>query len=320
MYRGGRGGRGRGGGATGGGAGTGTDAGAGVGAGAGTGAGAPARRRIPRHRRGPHNPARTNPALARGWNPMDKHQQEEWLLRSRDWPDMRANNYVGQKVLGAGAHGIVGLWQYKGNSAALPKYLVVKQVVDMVANSAEPLRVESKLLRDIMTTGTDHIIKLYKSNHTAGGSGTSNSRDPLPFGAAGQYDPTRLVNRIYVEYCRNGDLESELKRIADKTQDIPEEYIWRVLHCLASALVVIEHGNEDLDNNRASWNTPIVHFDIKPQNSKLELPITAITPTRKLAVANNMSLLVLVGDHNGAHPTLPIFKVSTHGSLIGRRR
>jgi hypothetical protein len=300
MYRGGRGGRGRGGGARGGG-------------GGGAGAGATTGRQAPRRRRGPHNPARTNPALARGRNPMDRHQQQEWLLRSRNWPDMRANNYVGKKVLGAGAHGIVGLWQYKGNSAALPKHLVVKQVVDMVTNSAEQLRVESKLLRDIMATGTDHIIKLYKSNHTAGGTGTSNSRDPLPFGAAGQYDPARLVNRIYVEYCRNGDLESELRRIADKNQDIPEEYIWRILHCLASALAILEHGSEKL--NKASWNTPIGHFDIKPQNSRLEL-----LPTRELAVANNISHLVLVGDHDGTHPTLPIFKVSTHESLIGRRR
>jgi serine/threonine protein kinase len=204
---------------------------------------------------------------------MSQRQQEEWLIRSEQWPDMAANNYIGRKVLGAGGHGIVGVWENKNKNLPpnMPKYIVVKQVSDLNAMIYEPLRVESKLLRDILGTGTEHIIKLYKSTHRAGGTGTSSTKDPLPFAVGGAWDPNREVGRIYLEFCPNGDLETQLNTIRDNHESMPEEFIWRVLHCLASALLILKQGHEDPAANHPAlpgW-VPIAHFDIKPENGIL---------------------------------------------------
>lgn len=193
---------------------------------------------------------------------MSLNEQKAWLTRSSEWPTIKANNYVGKRILGAGANGIVGAWELKGRSAFLPKIIVVKQSTGV--DIRESLRVESKLLRDILGSGTNHVVKLYKSCHSDGGTGSGLSKDPLPFSAS-VWDPTLLVSRLYMEYCPNGSLESNMEKIPND-EDIPEEYIWRVLHCLATALVVLRHGNEEAGHNRPTWGNPIVHFDLKPAN------------------------------------------------------
>lgn len=200
---------------------------------------------------------------------MTDFQQKKWLERSSVWPDMAANGYIGRKVLGAGAHAIVGVWENTQPLANLPKHVVVKQVSDQQHQTWEALRVESKLLRDILRTNTEHIIKLYKSAYRAGGTGTSAARDPLPFVPGQPWDPTLEVGRMYLEYCPEGDLNSQFENVISAGEDIPEEFIWRFLHCLASALIVLEKGMQDPTPNGppiAGW-APITHFDIKPDNS-----------------------------------------------------
>jgi serine/threonine protein kinase len=214
-----------------------------------------------------------NEGLAMEPGGMSAQQQKEWLGRSARWPDLQANHYVGKRVLGSGTHAIVGVWERQGiPPAAMPKLIVVKQVSDMGPGVLSiPLRVESKVMRDILGTNTEHVVKLYKSFYREGGSGSHTQRDPLPFGNNGAWATARFVARFYMEYCRNGNLKSQLDKVIEQGEVIPEEYIWRFLHCLASALVVIRHGNEDHLNNRPTWNIPIAHFDIKPGNSKFSL-------------------------------------------------
>jgi len=48
---------------------------------------------------------------------------------------------------------------------------------------------------------------------------------------------------------------------------MPEEMVWRVFECLVRGVIVMEKGEETL-NERPDWKHEIVHFDIKPGNSK----------------------------------------------------
>jgi serine/threonine protein kinase len=192
----------------------------------------------------------------------------------------------------------------------MPKLIVVKQVSDVGPGVLSiPLRVESKVMRDILGTNTEHVVKLYKSFYREGGSGSHTQRDPLPFGNNGAWAPARFVARFYMEYCRNGNLKSQLDKVIEQGEVIPEEYIWRFLHCLASALVVIRHGNEDHLNSGPTWNIPIAHFDIKPGNSKFSLR-QGFAMIRE--VDNSyLLLLVLIDTHDDNHKRLPVFKVNS---------
>lgn len=215
-------------------------------------------------------------------------EQRAWLARSSQWPTIQANNYVGKRVLGAGTYGIVGAWELRGNSATLPTIIVVKQVFGR--NSMETLRVESKLLRDIMTSNTTHVVKLYKSFHKEGGSGSSTSKDPLPsFTENGNWTRDSRVGRIYMEYCPNGSLESSMKKV---NGFLPEEYVWRVLHCLATALVVLSHGNEDPREEGPTWASPIAHFDMKAANSMFLSSATTLNViwTKHLVLTRRLSI------------------------------
>ena len=259
-----------------------------------------------------------NPSLAQDPNGMSEKQQKEWLKRSEQWSDVRANPYVGKRVLGAGSNGIVGVWEYQGNPPPLmPKLIAVKQASDVGGASAtEALRVESKLMRDILGTNTNHVVKLYKSCYLTGGSGAHPLKDLLPvLTAAGAIHPNTQIARMYMEYCRNGDMTTQLKKVVDQNEDIPEEYIWRFLHCIASALVVLWHGNENSDANGPTWNIPIAHFDIKPDNSESS-SLTRLFDYSKVTGINFLPLVV-IGSHDlNHHRRLPVFKVSSPKCLI----
>ncbi|PSS15211.1 hypothetical protein M430DRAFT_258096 [Amorphotheca resinae ATCC 22711] len=144
-------------------------------------------------------------------------------------------------------------------------------------------------MRDIMRAGgSDHIVKLYKSAYSEGGSGTSKARDPWPFTSGGKYRKKYQVSRLFMEYCENGNLASEIAEVVRNGYDLPEEYIWRAFECLASALVFLDHGNEETDDDAETWDSPISHFDIKPGN-------------------------ILIGTHDENHPRLPVLKLSDFG-------
>jgi len=78
---------------------------------------------------------------------------------------------------------------------------------------------------------TDHVVKLYRSCHSQGGSGTSNIFDRHPF-QNGVYNVNREVHRIYIEYCEGGDLWSKIKMPPNTPYPAgfqpPEEYVWLV--------------------------------------------------------------------------------------------
>lgn len=208
-----------------------------------------------------------NRALVRGdfRAPISAHQQRQWLRSSREWTDLK-RTWRATKILGAGSYGICGLWRYVGEAGNWtgPNHVVVKQM----AQQNYEFQVESTLMERIMkyTGGTDHVVKLYKACYTSPGSGTSDV-DPNPFDPiTGAYDGALDVARIYLEYCPGGDLHEAAINFPWPALRWPEEILWRLLHCFAKALLVLETGAED--PHVAPWARPIAHFDIKPHNSQ----------------------------------------------------
>jgi hypothetical protein len=139
-----------------------------------------------------------------------KRRGDVWLERSVSWHGI-AGVWKGVKVLGNGSYGLCGLFEYQGSDQDMPKHIVVKQ-------SGRPdtsLQNESRLLKRFGDTGTVHIVKMYKSYHQEGGTGTSADFDPSPFTyvhyLGNTYDESKEVSRIYLEYCDRTDMSQLIK-------------------------------------------------------------------------------------------------------------
>ena len=141
-----------------------------------------------------------------------------WLSRSSGWKDF-SGTWKPLGILGRGTYGICGLFEYIGNDQTVPKHIVVKQSGGIKRRYFEDLMNESRLLKQLGESGSPHIVKMYKSFHREGGTGTSEEYDPSPFVTDGwplptqQYDSNREVSRIYLEYC---DRRSMLEAIVIK--------------------------------------------------------------------------------------------------------
>ena len=201
---------------------------------------------------------------------LSARRQRQWLLSSLLWTDLPPNHWAPVKVLGAGSSGLCGLWRRIGPAVGYhgPDNVVVKQVL---RGSAHDLRTESRLMRNIMSYGArwggaNHIVKLYKAFHYDPGGGTS-PLDPTPYNIHYRHDDQLDVARIYMEYCVRGDLDRKVRNL-EEGKPWQEEEVWRLLECLAKALLIIETGSENLLAPRWSLPKGVAHFDIKPQNSK----------------------------------------------------
>lgn len=63
----------------------------------------------------------------RGVLEMSRRRQEEWLRRSKTWDGLDPNIWKAKKIIGMGANGVVGLWEYQGADSNMPKRMVIKQ-------------------------------------------------------------------------------------------------------------------------------------------------------------------------------------------------
>jgi hypothetical protein len=207
----------------------------------------------------------------RGVRKMSRRQQEEWLRRSKTWDGLDPSIWKAKKIIGMGANGLVGLWEYQGADPNMPKRMVIKQGRD-----DDGMGWESRFLKALATTESNHFVKLYKANHHVGGSGTSRKFDPIPCHRNGNwYDPCLEVNHLYLEFCENSDLQAYNEKWRDARKvDMypPEEFIWRIFGCLAKAILVLEKGSEDLDIPNPNWFYPngIAHLYIKEPNSRFQ--------------------------------------------------
>lgn len=96
---------------------------------------------------------------------------------------------------------------------------------------------------------------------------------------------------MYMKYCELGDSMAEWERtnphrVNPPRRPIPEDYIWRVLDYLARALMVLEKGSKNPAVGIALIWKPILHLDIKLENSKSHEALT-IWRQSKLIVGNH---------------------------------
>jgi hypothetical protein len=181
-----------------------------------------------------------NENLVRGGS-LNQRRQFAWLERSKLWDSLQpANDWKARKVLGRGGTGLCGLFDYLGSNNQIPPQVVVKQSMGW---DAQELHAESKLLTLAASTGTDHIVKIYKGYHRGGGTGVSDEIDPIPFrDGDDSYQSDDEVARIFMEYLPGGDLyHSLLSPLINMSGPVvvPEEHLWRMLGCLAKSALVL---------------------------------------------------------------------------------
>lgn len=134
----------------------------------------------------------------------------------------------------------------------MPRAMVVKQ---SAPDDNVQMHNESKLLHMLACTGTNHVVKLFKSHHYSGGTGTTVTQDPLPL-HDGKYDSDYDISRMYLELADGGDMYDWIRKLqrANPTGKPPEEHMWRIFGCLMRALLVLETGNEDPNSSDPYWS------------------------------------------------------------------
>ncbi|KAJ8071850.1 hypothetical protein OCU04_002161 [Sclerotinia nivalis] len=176
-----------------------------------------------------------------------------WSKESRMRPDPE---WEGVKILGEGGNGTAGKWQLRygrppeGTPGRMPfKMCVVKQQGD---NWGDMMN-EAKIYEVLRHIPSQHLVKMYRRLYDDVGLGTVRA------------DVKGPVQRIYLEYCAQGDLYDVIGNHFKEKRYFEEYEIWDVFHCLARGLYAMHSGHEDLDEER--WDRDeIVHFDFKAQN------------------------------------------------------
>ncbi|CZT50668.1 uncharacterized protein RSE6_11693 [Rhynchosporium secalis] len=264
-------------------------------------------------------------------------RQENWLRRSFSWDEFTIPGGVywkGVKVLGQGTYGVAGLFKYIGPNESTPKSIVVKQCGPTQRHA---LIRESRILAELATAGSKHIVKLFKSIFYTAGTGAHPSWDPIPYTrtlrangtAVQQYDPDLQVSKIYLEHCEEGDLWAHQKKVNPTHEHPSEEYIWRLLECYVRGLYVLATGKEEpipeAPKKEASTSEaadqPTQSTETKvTERKKLDVP--EISSRKKgegvLTAVMNASLEVIlsglrtltIGHPNVASPETPALKSS----------
>lgn len=135
---------------------------------------------------------------------FSQRRQFAWLKRSKCWRELPASKWQPRKVIGKGAYGLCGVWDYIGENKNTPRQIAVKQTLGVYSKT---LRGESKMLHLTTLCNTNHIVKLYKGCHRGQGTGVDENIDPLPYNTSGKYLADMEVVRMYMEYLPNGDVD-----------------------------------------------------------------------------------------------------------------
>jgi hypothetical protein len=126
---------------------------------------------------------------------ISARQQNRWLASNTRWKYGLDSDWRGEKVLGVGGFGLVGLWEFTNQDGRVNR-VVVKQS----EGRNRALEAESGFLHVIAETKTRHVVRMLKQYHEEKGQGTS------------EWDRARhWVSRIYLEYCENGDMGGIIK-------------------------------------------------------------------------------------------------------------
>jgi len=135
--------------------------------------------------------------------PIQSAEEIAWLASEPRWANRVGAGYKGVRVLGAGAQGVVGLFERAEDSRTSgPRRVVIKQACSRTnAIAIQSLRDECRFLYVLGRTNTKHILKMYKTVVMERALGTSLKYD-IEFSD---------VARIFLEYCEYGDFNKFLK-------------------------------------------------------------------------------------------------------------
>jgi hypothetical protein len=166
----------------------------------------------------------------------------EFVINGRQ-PDFTPNIGPGwepQRLLGKGASGIVGLWEYKGDETKPIKQIAIKQS-RLSPTHSDPLR-ESRFMSTLTQSKSLHLVRQYRDTITEGreGGGT--------------------IVTMFLEFCATGDLT----RLMGRGSKILEVDLWAMFFCLACAGAAIDRGTEDMTSEPISYGTSdntIVHYE-----------------------------------------------------------
>jgi hypothetical protein len=137
---------------------------------------------------------------------VTEKDQKTWLASMPYWKaGGLGSGWEGSTILGRGAFGVAGLWEYKGTDPGQPlRYVVVKQSL----KESSSLRREAKILSILDPVRCPYIVRMY-------GRLFEEDRLNMPSRGTGNQKKGGM-SRIYLEYCNMGDLKGFVSRLRQR--------------------------------------------------------------------------------------------------------
>ncbi|KAF2207260.1 hypothetical protein CERZMDRAFT_102545 [Cercospora zeae-maydis SCOH1-5] len=126
-----------------------------------------------------------------------------------------------------------------------------------------------------------------------------------------QVDEDRMVYRMWLEYCPNGDLSDLLSRHRSVERRIPIEFIIYTFKALIDCCLRMERGT--VGKSAGEWEQ-IVHRDLKPANILLGLPRVSF-PSYPEPKLTDFGLAVVTNPDDEMNPSLYNIGAGTQGFL-----
>ncbi|KAL8733025.1 MAG: hypothetical protein Q9166_002423 [cf. Caloplaca sp. 2 TL-2023] len=158
------------------------------------------------------------------------------------------DDWVAKKVLQHGSEGRTGLWEKSDQDGAVIDQIVIKQKIGRLDYKLRK-PAEVKIMEDLCERPRNGIVRLRGYRRY----------------------PKLRAHRLYLDFCKHGDLVDLLNVYRSQRQYLPEEFIWDVFYHLVSACKVMDEGPSP-SRQRYSWCKTYVHRDIKPENIFLAAP------------------------------------------------
>ncbi|KAL8672009.1 MAG: hypothetical protein Q9168_003514 [Polycauliona sp. 1 TL-2023] len=200
--------------------------------------------------------------------------------------------WVGRRLLGKGAGGRAGLWEKLDSNGGIIDQICIKQIGNAQLQNDPQLRkpIEAKIMEDLRDRPNNGSVRLLGYRRY----------------------PKILAHRLYMEFCRHGEIYRLIKNYRKQKQYFPEEFIWDVFHHLLNAVKAMDSGPL---KPKYPHLTTYVHRDIKPQNIFLADPQRyddggiPIYPTAKLG---DFGLAIITGEDDPHNPWA-LKRFGTHG-------